>query len=180
MPTTPVNALRYPASSAAPNIPQDFQNLATDLDAKVPLSVATMAARPTTNRVVGMTVRPLNRPTVSYVWDGNRWFQEGLFADVVGSAPAGSYISKQQGTAAVTPANVNGFFGVTLPFAFSALPLFAWFTPGDTASGVSQTVYAIGNSTASALNGFAYKPNGTPLTTTETFRVNYVAIGYNT
>lgn len=34
MPTTS-NGLRYPASSAAPNVPQDIQNLAADVDAKI-------------------------------------------------------------------------------------------------------------------------------------------------
>lgn len=33
MPTTSNMALRYPAASAAPNVPQDIQNLAADVDA---------------------------------------------------------------------------------------------------------------------------------------------------
>lgn len=32
MPTTPNRSLRYPASNNSPNIPQDIQNLATDVD----------------------------------------------------------------------------------------------------------------------------------------------------
>lgn len=32
MPTTPLRALRYPASSNTPNVPQDIQNLASDVD----------------------------------------------------------------------------------------------------------------------------------------------------
>lgn len=35
MPTTTVNGLRYPAAGAAPNVPQDIQNLATDLEGKL-------------------------------------------------------------------------------------------------------------------------------------------------
>ena len=35
MPTTTNTGLRYPASSVAPNVPQDIQNLATDLDVRV-------------------------------------------------------------------------------------------------------------------------------------------------
>lgn len=39
MPTTSINALRYPASSAAPNVAQDIQNLAMDVDSKLVVSV---------------------------------------------------------------------------------------------------------------------------------------------
>lgn len=45
MPTTSSGALRYPASTAAPNVSQDIQNLATDLDQKVIVPVATPTAR---------------------------------------------------------------------------------------------------------------------------------------
>lgn len=47
MPTTSSSALRYPSSSASPNVPQDIQNLATDLDRKVLPQFATIAARNT-------------------------------------------------------------------------------------------------------------------------------------
>lgn len=36
MPTTTNSGLRYPASSNAPNIPVDFQNLANDVDSNMP------------------------------------------------------------------------------------------------------------------------------------------------
>lgn len=36
MPTTPINGLRYPQGSDSPNIAAYFQNLATDVDGKLP------------------------------------------------------------------------------------------------------------------------------------------------
>lgn len=60
MPTTPNRAYRYPAGSAAPNVPLDLQNLATDLDTDVDtiadMTWANFAAvwtAATTNPVVG-------------------------------------------------------------------------------------------------------------------------------
>ncbi|NUT08186.1 MAG: hypothetical protein HOV76_32435 [Hamadaea sp.] len=47
MPTT-TRGFRYPASSAAPNVPQDIQNLASDVDSKTRIPVySTIAARNT-------------------------------------------------------------------------------------------------------------------------------------
>jgi len=47
VPTTSSSGLRYPASSDTPNIPQDMQNLASDLDKKVLPSFASITARNT-------------------------------------------------------------------------------------------------------------------------------------
>lgn len=46
MPTTP-GGLRYPASSASPNVPADIQNLATDTDSRIIPRYATTTARDT-------------------------------------------------------------------------------------------------------------------------------------
>lgn len=47
MPTTAINALRYPAGGVSPNIPQDIQNLAQDVDAKLPKPGAWTSYTPT-------------------------------------------------------------------------------------------------------------------------------------
>jgi hypothetical protein len=46
--STPNSALRYPASGDAPNVPQDMQNLASDLDAKVFPQFASASVRDST------------------------------------------------------------------------------------------------------------------------------------
>jgi hypothetical protein len=56
VPTTSSSGLRYPASSAAPNVPADLQNLATDLDTKVVVPVANTTARNALTKYDGMKV----------------------------------------------------------------------------------------------------------------------------
>lgn len=180
MPTTPVNALRFPASSASPNVPQDIQNLATDIDLKLTASIATMAARPTTNRVVGMTVRPLDRPAVTYVWDGAKWVQEGLLAEFVG-VPDGAYVSEQTASQAFSTSNSAGGFVVPLPYPFSAAPLWAGFVQGDSTGGNPVLLAPVpGNHTATQLSGTVRNPDNTSPATGSAFRVTLFAVGYNT
>lgn len=45
MATTSSSSLRYPVASAVPNVPQDIQNLASDLDRKVIPPFSTVSAR---------------------------------------------------------------------------------------------------------------------------------------
>jgi hypothetical protein len=56
LPTTSSSGLRFPAPSAAPNVPADIQNLATDLDTKVVVSVANTTARNALTKYDGMKV----------------------------------------------------------------------------------------------------------------------------
>lgn len=68
MPTTPNRSLRYPASSNAPNVPQDIQNLATDTDNALALIFGKMwrtsgsgpAQTAATEYVMGMDVSRVN------------------------------------------------------------------------------------------------------------------------
>lgn len=57
MATTTYSSLRYPLSTASPNVNQDLQNLATDVDQKVTLLVANPTARNAlSNKYDGMRV----------------------------------------------------------------------------------------------------------------------------
>lgn len=90
MPTTLSSGLRYPAASAAPNVPQDIQNLATDLDNKVVPSFTTIAAR--NAAITAPTLGQLC--TVAggiHRWDGAAWHWEnrGYF---VGTTDAGGFL----------------------------------------------------------------------------------------
>lgn len=66
MPTTS-KGLRYPSSSAAPNVPQDIQNLASDVDGKL------FTNGGTTGVMVG-TAPPAGTPLVTKVWLGTLTF----------------------------------------------------------------------------------------------------------
>lgn len=57
MPSTPKAALPYPASSNSPNVPQDIQNLATAVDTKVIIPVASQAARDALGTTGNITVQ---------------------------------------------------------------------------------------------------------------------------
>lgn len=72
MPTTSSSALRYPSPTAAPNVPQDVQNLASDLDRKVIPSFANITARNTgiPSPVQGQTC---SVGGVLHVYDGAAW-----------------------------------------------------------------------------------------------------------
>lgn len=72
MPTTSSSGLRYPASSDTPNIPQDMQNLATDLDKKVIPPFSTTAARTT---AIGSPTQgqPATVAGSLTVYDGSGW-----------------------------------------------------------------------------------------------------------
>lgn len=77
MPTTSSSGLRYPASSAAPNVPVDIQNLATDLDTKVIVQVASTTARNALTKYDGL--RAYEQSTKrTFRWDAtnSRWEQE--------------------------------------------------------------------------------------------------------
>lgn len=72
MPTTSSSSLRYPASSDTPNIPQDLNNLATDLDKKVAPAFSTTSARNTAipSPVTGQMCTVAG---VLNVYDGSGW-----------------------------------------------------------------------------------------------------------
>lgn len=72
MPTTSENAIRYPAATATPNVSQDIQNVATDVDTGLVRRFASTGARdtaipsPATNRVVSVA-------GAIQVYTGSRW-----------------------------------------------------------------------------------------------------------
>lgn len=97
MPTTP-SGLRYPSSSAAPNVAQDIQNLASDVEGKVALAAWHKSfARPTPTGTDSYTSADGWRDLVGGTWT---------------SAPAGEYLLHStlvlQGTA-----NIAGELRVT-------------------------------------------------------------------
>jgi hypothetical protein len=77
LPTTSSSGLRYPASSAAPNVPADIQNLATDLDTKVIVQVANTTARNALTKFDGQRVYEQSTKR-TFRWDGTntRWEHE--------------------------------------------------------------------------------------------------------
>ena len=72
MPTDPLSAARYPASSAAPNVPQDIQNAVFDLSSQGIPRFATTAARDTAypSPVAGQHAWVVDR---LYVYTGSAW-----------------------------------------------------------------------------------------------------------
>jgi hypothetical protein len=75
LPDTTYADLRYPASTNVPNIPQDIQNLASDLDQKVVVRVASPTARNALSAYAGMVVYEIStgrfwrRNTGNTAWD---------------------------------------------------------------------------------------------------------------
>lgn len=141
------------------------------------LMVSNMAARPTAVRPAGLRITAADRPTAVYVYDGTRWVQEGVVADV-SATPAGSYVSRQEGNPTVNIADGLGGFAFDLPWAFSAIPLRIALTPGDYNSPIIAPVGV--NQSPSRLNGRAYQAGGQPVPAGQQIRVVYDAIGYNT
>jgi len=84
MPTTSINALRYPASSAAPNVPQDIQNLASDVDNKIVPRFSTTTARDSAipSPVAGQMAMVAGKP---YLYNGG-W--KGLSKATAGAIQA--------------------------------------------------------------------------------------------
>jgi hypothetical protein len=76
LPTTSSSGLRFPASSAAPNVPVDIQNLATDLDTRVFVPVANTTARNALTKYDGMRVYEQSSKR-TFRWDAtnSRWEQ---------------------------------------------------------------------------------------------------------
>lgn len=85
MATTPTAALRYPTSTFVPNIPQDVQNLATDLDQKVVVPVATQAARDALTKYVGLEVARQDSGGRHERWNGSRWTRVSTSDSTIGS-----------------------------------------------------------------------------------------------
>lgn len=119
MPTTTFAGLRYPQNSDGPYGPQQIQNLATDLDAKVIVPVATPSARTALTGVpAGLQVYEQSTKRF-YVYDGAAWkYAGGAPAPIVACAagagwniysaePPGAYIDSSGQVhlvGAVTPA----------------------------------------------------------------------------
>lgn len=144
-----------------------------------PVPIANMAARPTANLYPGYAVRPTDRPAVTYAWDGTRWVQQGLLADVSG-APAGSYVSRQEGTRTPTTTNASGAFLVELHFPFSAAPLWTSVLASDNTNGLVD-VGTIGDQNASGyISCQGFTAGGAVIGSGKTIRVTYTAVGYNT
>lgn len=76
MPTTTDAGLRYPDLTSAPNIPLDIGNLASDLDTKVNITVATISARDALTKATGMRVYVTADKRI-YVWDGTAFQYAG-------------------------------------------------------------------------------------------------------
>lgn len=74
MPTTTYSGLRYPASTSAVNVPLDIQNLATDLDQKVTVRVATNTDRNALTKTDQMLVQ-VTSTRRTFRWDAtnSRW-----------------------------------------------------------------------------------------------------------
>ena len=104
MPTTSSSSLRYPSSSAAPNVPQDMQNLATDLDRKVIPSFANIAARTAAipSPTLGQTCSVAG---VLHTYDGTawRWQRTGIIGSQ--STNTSGFLSVSHGLGA-TPTGV--------------------------------------------------------------------------
>jgi hypothetical protein len=92
--TTPKAARRYPATSAAVNVPQDIQNLATDLEDIGP-NYASTGARDTANPspATGDTCRVAG---VNYIYRSSAW---NLVADA-GQGPAWTNMTLSSGWSA--------------------------------------------------------------------------------
>lgn len=82
MATTTKWALRYPASSAAPNVPLDIQNLATDVDDRLP-QFGTLAARSGVTQHAGLIYYATDT-VQAFISDGTAWHEYPL--DTVGTA----------------------------------------------------------------------------------------------
>lgn len=100
MATTTYAGLRYPVASAAPNVSQDLQNLATDLDQKITVTVSGPSARTALTsgqKYDGMIVREASTDRF-YRWDTttSAWYYAGgapppiVAASVNGGYTAGS------------------------------------------------------------------------------------------
>jgi len=77
LPTTSSSGLRYPASSAAPNVPADLQNLATDLDHAVVIQVANTTARNALTKFDGQKVyEQSSKRTFRWNATTSRWDME--------------------------------------------------------------------------------------------------------
>lgn len=81
MPTT-TKGLRYPASSAAPNVPQDIQNLANDVNTALPGAWVVLASGNTAYNA-GATASWVTLPSMS----GNVTVPTGRTIDVIFQAP---------------------------------------------------------------------------------------------
>lgn len=142
-------------------------------------SITSMAARPMAGRQLGMRVKPLDRPTLVYVWDGRIWVQEGIASTSLASVPDGAYVTKQEGNSVVRTGNGVGGFNVNLGWAYSAPPLWAAFAAGDNASNLIAAAAVPTNHTTTTIHGQAFSWNGS-LGSNALIRVLWTAIGYNT
>lgn len=146
-----------------------------------PRKIPNMAARPTVDRYLGLRVKPLDRPTVVYAWDGTRWVQEGVLSGDVNSAPANSYVSQQVFSYAARIENAGGGFQVPLQFPYSAPPLWADLAQGDSTEGGALLFAPIPSQhTTNAVSAAASAPGGQRLQVPALVRTTCTALGYNT
>lgn len=121
MPTTSSSALRYPDPSAAPNVAQDLQNLATDLDRKVIPAFANITARNTAipSPVQGQTC---SVGGVLHIHDGAGWRWE------------------RRGTVTGTT-DASGF--LVVPHGLGAAPTGVLMTPGNQATDLLNRILTV-------------------------------------
>lgn len=135
MSTTPVRKLRYPVSTAAPNVPQDIQNLATDVETALNAGgaiVCTSTTRPT-SPTQGLLIYETDTQTRRW-YDGANWIAVAQGGYLGSTMPnGGSYTGNSFGTVAAAltvtiPAGiqagsrikVHGFATVSTPTGVGA------------------------------------------------------------
>lgn len=134
MPTTTHSALRYPASTAAPNVHQDIQNLATDLDDKVLPKFANITAR---NAAFTAPAQGDNCIVAGllHVYDGAAWRWEKR-----------GFTNATTDTAGV----------IVVPHGLGAQPTGVLITPGAQATALLDNIVNIHYTTTDSANFVAY------------------------
>lgn len=164
------SALRYPGSGDAPNVPQDIQNLAADLDAKVCPAFASTSLRDST------IVSPAQgqRCTVvgiEYVYRATSWWL-GVDSGVLAGAtvqfvfnPASGVVSPSSGTATW----IASVGTIAVPF-WATRAYVSWVMAGiyATTTGTSNTTVKFGIGGATGPSARLLSDPGTP------FRFNHV------
>lgn len=182
MATTTYSSLRYPLSSATPNVSQDLQNLANDVDQKVTIQVASPTARNALTagqKYDGMRVYEQSTRRY-YRWDGtaSAWAYDGGAPPPIvaitlaggwtagpGSA-AGAYIDASGLVSLVGAVSNTSLYDPNVGATMGTLPPGYWPAKGRTVGAVyignpvDETVF-VSISTSGVITVQGESPSGT-------------------